>query len=115
RRRPRAGNEAMSRPTPLMPRLLDVRDLTVSFPTPDGLVEAVRGVSFGVERGKTLGIVGESGSGKSVATQTVAGLTRGATVSGSAIFEGRNLLSMPAAELRAIRGPGIGMIFQNPL
>ena len=96
-------------------RLLEVRDLTVSFHTSDGVVEAVRGVSFGVDRGKTLGIVGESGSGKSVATQTVAGLTRGARVSGKAIFEGRDLLTMPLAEIRAIRGPGIGMIFQNPL
>jgi oligopeptide/dipeptide ABC transporter ATP-binding protein len=95
--------------------LLDVRDLTVSFSTPDGIVEAVRGVSFQVNRGKTLGIVGESGSGKSVATQTVAGLTRGARVSGRAIFEGRDLLTLSAAELRAIRGPGIAMIFQNPL
>ena len=95
--------------------LLDVRDLSVSFPTPDGVVEAVRGVSFSVERGKTLGIVGESGSGKSVATQTVAGLTRGARIAGQAIFEGRDLLRMSAAELRAIRGPGVGMIFQNPL
>jgi oligopeptide/dipeptide ABC transporter ATP-binding protein len=95
--------------------LLNVRDLTVSFHTPDGIVEAVRGVSFNVERGKTLGIVGESGSGKSVATQTVAGLTRGARVSGQAIFEGRDLLTRSAAELRAIRGPGIAMIFQNPL
>ena len=96
-------------------RLLDVRDLSVSFHTSDGVVEAVRGVSFGVDRGKTLGIVGESGSGKSVATQTVAGLTRGARVSGRAFFEGRDLLTMPLAEIRAIRGPGIGMIFQNPL
>lgn len=95
--------------------LLDVRDLTVSFHTSDGIVEAVRGVSFQVDRGKTLGIVGESGSGKSVATQTVAGLTRGARISGRAIFEGRDLLTLSAAELRAIRGPGIAMIFQNPL
>ena len=95
--------------------LLEVRDLMVSFHTPDGIVEAVRGVSFQVDRGKTLGIVGESGSGKSVATQTLAGLTRGARVSGQAIFEGRDLLKLAAAELRAIRGPGIAMIFQNPL
>jgi len=95
--------------------LLAVRDLSVSFQTPDGVVEAVRGVSFNVERGKTLGIVGESGSGKSVATQTVAGLTRGARISGQAIFEGRDLLKMSPAELRALRGPGIAMIFQNPL
>jgi oligopeptide/dipeptide ABC transporter ATP-binding protein len=97
------------------PRLLEVRNLKVSFPTPDGVVEAVRGVSFGVDRGKTLGIVGESGSGKSVATQTMAGLTRGAAISGEAFFEGRNLLTMTASELRAIRGPGIAMVFQNPL
>lgn len=96
-------------------RLLDVRDLSVSFRTQDGVVEAVRGVSFSVERRKTLGIVGESGSGKSVATQAVAGLTRGASISGKAIFEGQDLLKMSAADLRAIRGPGLGMIFQNPL
>ena len=95
--------------------LLDVRDLSVSFQTPDGVVEAVRGISFTADRGKTLGIVGESGSGKSVATQTIAGLTRGARISGRALFEGRDLLEMSAADLRAIRGPGIGMIFQNPL
>src|SRR5262249_17245549 len=95
--------------------LLDVRDLTVSFRTPDGVVEAGRNVSFSVDRRKTLGIVGESGSGKSVATQTVAGLTRGARVSGRAFFDGRDLLSMPESELRALRGRGIAMIFQNPL
>jgi peptide/nickel transport system ATP-binding protein len=95
--------------------LLDVRNLTVSFRTPDGVVEAVRNVSFSVDRGKTLGIVGESGSGKSVATQTVAGLTRGARVSGQAFFDSRDLLSMPESELRALRGRGIAMIFQNPL
>jgi len=95
--------------------LLDVRDLTVSFRTPDGVVEAVQNVSFSVGRGKTLGIVGESGSGKSVATQTVAGLTRGARVSGQALFESRDLLRMSQSELRGLRGRGIAMIFQNPL
>jgi oligopeptide/dipeptide ABC transporter ATP-binding protein len=97
------------------PPLLLVRDLNVSFHTPDGVVEAVRGLSFTVDRGKTLGIVGESGSGKTVATQTIAGLTRGGRISGQALFEGRDLLKMSDSELRAIRGPGIGMIFQNPL
>jgi peptide/nickel transport system ATP-binding protein len=62
--------------------LLEVTDLHVSFRTADGIVQAVRGVSFQVERGQTLGIVGESGSGKSVSTQTIMGLTRGARVSG---------------------------------
>jgi len=94
--------------------LLDVRNLTVSFNTPDGLVEAVRGVSFTVEPGKTLAIVGESGSGKSVATQTMIGLTRGALISGSAHFEGRDLLTMAPDDLRTVRGAQIAMIFQNP-
>jgi oligopeptide/dipeptide ABC transporter ATP-binding protein len=95
--------------------LLDVQDLTVSFPTSDGLVQAVRGVSFAVEPGKTLGIVGESGSGKSVATQTVVGLTRGARISGRALFEDRDLLTASRAQLQAVRGQKIGMVFQDPL
>ena len=95
--------------------LLDVRDLHVSFPTDDGLVQAVRGVSFSVDPGKTLGIVGESGSGKSVSTQTIVGLTRGAQISGEAIFGGKDLLKMPRRELEAIRGRDIAMIFQDPL
>jgi oligopeptide/dipeptide ABC transporter ATP-binding protein len=95
--------------------LLDVRDLRVSFRTPDGILEAVRGISFSVDRGKVLGIVGESGSGKSVATQAMVGLVRGARVTGTAVFEGQNLLELPLEELRAIRGRGIAMIFQNPL
>jgi oligopeptide/dipeptide ABC transporter ATP-binding protein len=96
-------------------RLLEVEHLSVSFSTTDGLVEAVRDVSFGVERGQTLAIVGESGSGKSVSTQTIVGLTRGARVSGRALFEGRDLLTMDNAGLRAVRGAQIAMIFQNPL
>ena len=95
--------------------LLEVKDLHVSFPTDDGLVQAVRGVSFKVEPGETLGIVGESGSGKSVATQTIMGLTRGAEVSGQALFEGRDLLTMSRDDLVGIRGAKIGMIFQDPL
>jgi oligopeptide/dipeptide ABC transporter ATP-binding protein len=96
-------------------RLLEVQDLTVSFPTVDGIVQAVRGISFGVERGKTLGIVGESGSGKSVATQTIVGLTQGARISGRAFFEGRDLLTMGGDDLRSLRGAEIAMIFQDPL
>jgi len=95
--------------------LLDVQDLAVSFPTADGVVQAVRGVSFDVSPGKTLGIVGESGSGKSVATQTIVGLTQGARVSGHATFEGRDLLTMRREELRRVRGAEIALIFQDPL
>ena len=95
--------------------LLDVRNLSVSFGTADGVVQAVRGVSFQIERGKTLGIVGESGSGKSVATQTIVGLTQGALVSGEAVFEGRDLLTVDAEELRQVRGAEIALIFQDPL
>jgi oligopeptide/dipeptide ABC transporter ATP-binding protein len=95
--------------------LLEVDDLHVSFSTQDGVLRAVRGVSFTVEAGQTLGIVGESGSGKSVSTQTIIGLTRGARVSGSARFEGAELLQASEAELRRIRGVQIGMIFQDPL
>ena len=95
--------------------LLEVRDLKVAFPTADGLVQAVRGVSFTLERGRTLGIVGESGSGKSVSTQTLLGLTPGADVSGEALFEGRDLLKMDDKELRQLRGPKMAAIFQDPL
>ena len=95
--------------------LLEVRDLAVSFATADGDVQAVRGLSFGVSRGQTLGLVGESGSGKSVATQTIVGLTQGARISGRASFEGRDLLHMDAEELRRLRGAEIALIFQDPL
>jgi len=95
--------------------LLEVRDLHVTFDTADGAVQAVRGLSFDVEAGKTLAIVGESGSGKSVSTQTITGLTRGARISGEAVFDGLDLLSASAHELRRVRGAKIGMIFQDPL
>jgi len=95
--------------------LLEISDLHVSFRTADGIVQAVRGLSFSVDVGQTLGIVGESGSGKSVSTQTVVGLTRGAQVSGKALFEGHDLLTMSQRELQQVRGSKIGMIFQDPL
>jgi peptide/nickel transport system ATP-binding protein len=97
--------------------LLSVRDLTVHFETEDGIVKAVDGVSYDVYRGRALGIVGESGSGKSVSSLTVMGLTRqrNAHISGEVMFEGRDLLKASDAELRAIRGNDIAMIFQDPL
>ena len=95
--------------------LLEVQDLHVSFRTADGIVKAVRGISFAVDAGQTLGIVGESGSGKSVSTQTIMGITRGARVSGTALFEGKDLLTMPSQDLQQVRGAKVGMIFQDPL
>jgi len=95
--------------------LLEVTDLTVSFPTADGVVKAVRGVSFGVDAGQTLGIVGESGSGKTVLTQTLLGLTPGARISGRAVFHGTDLLRLTDNEMRNYRGARISVIFQDPL
>ncbi|GLX94626.1 ATP-binding cassette domain-containing protein [Herbidospora sp. NEAU-GS84] len=95
--------------------LLEVADLRVTFPTPDGDLRAVRGVSFEVRAGQTLGVVGESGSGKSVSVQALLGLVPGARVEGSALFDGEQLIGMPAERLRRIRGARIGMVFQDPL
>jgi oligopeptide/dipeptide ABC transporter ATP-binding protein len=95
--------------------LLEVRDLRVSFPTADGVVRAVRGVSFSVDAGQTIGIVGESGSGKTVLTQTLLGLTAGGRVSGQAIFDGTDLIGLDDEQLRRIRGAQIAVIFQDPL
>jgi oligopeptide/dipeptide ABC transporter ATP-binding protein len=95
--------------------LLTVDNLTVSFPTADGTVQAVRGLSLSVDTGKTLGVVGESGSGKSVSALTLLGLNPGADISGSAVFNGKELLTMSPQELRKIRGAEIAMIFQDPL
>src|SRR4051794_19122123 len=97
--------------------LLEVKDLRVHFKTEDGLVQAVDGVSYKVERGRALGIVGESGSGKSVSSLTVMVLTRAgnARISGEIHFVGKDLLAASDEEIRQIRGGDIAMIFQDPL
>ncbi|MFH8365442.1 ABC transporter ATP-binding protein [Streptomyces sp. NPDC018031] len=101
---------------------LEVRDLKVHFPTDDGLVKSVDGLSFSLERGKTLGIVGESGSGKSVTSLGIMGLHRvgqygrgKARLSGEIWFDGKELLSADPDEVRRLRGREMAMIFQDPL
>ena len=97
--------------------LLEVRDLRTSFKTDDGIVQAVDGVSFTVDRNQTLGIVGESGCGKSVTSLTIMGLNnpRNATSSGQALFDGEDLLAASPDRLRELRGQRIAMIFQDPM
>ena len=97
--------------------LLDVKDLRVHFPTEDGIVKAVDGISFTIQPGETLGVVGESGSGKSVSFLTIMGLvtSRQATITGQVLYRGQDMLSMPIDELRTIRGASMSMIFQDPM
>jgi peptide/nickel transport system ATP-binding protein len=97
--------------------LLEVTDLTTRFRTDDGIVKAVSGVNFSLDRGQTLGVVGESGSGKSVTFLTLMGLVdrRHAQVSGSVLFDGQEILGASGSRLQKIRGQRIGMIFQDPM
>src|SRR6059036_2827452 len=97
--------------------LLEVNDLKTYFRTDDGVVRAVDGVSFSVDKGQTLGIVGESGSGKSVTCLTIMGLNpkRSAMSSGTALWKGEDLLTASPRRLREIRGNEIAMIFQDPM
>lgn len=98
-------------------KILDVKDLTISFKTDNGLVQAVRGVSFDLEKGETLCIVGESGSGKSVTSKAIMGILANNAIveNGSIMYEGENLLEVSEEEFHKIRGHKIGMIFQDPL
>ena len=97
--------------------LLEVKNLKTYFATGDGVVKAVDGVNFSIEKGQTLGIVGESGSGKSVTCLTIMGLNpkRRTTSTGEALFNGEDLLKASSSRLREIRGNDIAMIFQDPM
>ncbi len=96
--------------------LLTIDNLSVAFSTKRGYASAVRGLSFDVRPGESMAIVGESGSGKSVSALALLGLLpRSAQVTGSAIFEGEELIGMPADQMRSIRGERISMIFQDPM
>src|SRR3954454_642855 len=97
--------------------LLEVNDLKTYFRTDDGVVRAVDGVSFSVDKGQTLGIVGEFGSGKSVTCLTIMGLNPAAKTitTGKALFKGENLIGMASRRLRSIRGNDIAFIFQDPM
>jgi peptide/nickel transport system ATP-binding protein len=101
----------------MLEALLTVEDLQVRFRTARGLVHAVNGISFEIRPGETLGIVGESGCGKSVTSLALLGILarNGRVTGGRAMFGGRDLLQLDDAELRAIRGREIGMIFQDPM
>lgn len=97
--------------------LLEVRDLRIRFNSRQSTVEAVKGISFSLERGKTLAIVGESGSGKSVTSMALTRLLPPAprcAVEGEALFDGVNLLGLSERELRKIRGKRIAYVFQEP-
>ncbi|HEX2038607.1 MAG TPA: ABC transporter ATP-binding protein [Acidimicrobiales bacterium] len=96
--------------------VLEVADLTVEFSTPDGVVQAVRGVTFDVEPGEVLAVVGESGSGKSVTALAIMGLLpRTARIDGTVRYKGRSLLGLKDKELVDVRGKEIAMIFQDPM
>jgi oligopeptide/dipeptide ABC transporter ATP-binding protein len=96
--------------------ILQIRDLRVSFDTPDGVVEAVKGATFDIGRGEVVGVVGESGSGKSQMFMAAIGLLAGnGRASGSVLFKGQELIGAPAKFLRSVRGSQIGVIFQDPL
>ena len=101
-----------------MAPLLDVRDLHTEFRTGAGIVRAVDGVSYTVEQGETVAIVGESGSGKSVGALSILRLIPdppGRITRGQVLFLGRNLMSLPDAQMREVRGGDIGMVFQEPM
>jgi peptide/nickel transport system ATP-binding protein len=117
--REEAGRLAGSEPTEIYTptSFLEVRDLKIHFPTDDGLVKSVDGLSFKLERGRTLGIVGESGSGKSVTSLGILGLhnKRNSKVSGEIWLDGTELVGAAPEQVRRLRGRNMAMIFQDPL
>src|SRR6201982_2150532 len=100
-----------------MQHLLEVRNLQTHFKTRAGLVRAVDGVSFNVEKGELLGLVGESGCGKSITALSIMRLVAppGKIVAGEILFDGRDLLKLSNAEMRNVRGNDVAMIFQDPM
>ena len=107
-----AGSTSKSTP------LLQVRNLRTSFNTPDGKITAVAGVTFDIHHGETLGLVGESGCGKSVTALSIMQLVPnppGVIEQGEVMFDGTDLLKLSNKEMQAVRGSGIGMIFQEPM
>src|SRR4029450_11765236 len=98
--------------------VLTIKALAVRFTTADGIVKAVDGCSYDVYPGETLGIVGESGSGKSVSTMSILGLipvSPGRIRSGTAVFQGEDLLKLSRKELRRVRGNRMAIVFQDPM
>src|SRR4051812_42518548 len=98
--------------------IIQVRNLSVEFRTDDGIIHAVKNISFDVPRGKTVGLVGESGSGKSVTSLAIMRLIPnppGRVTSGQILLNGKDLLGISEAEMRKVRGNEISMIFQEPM
>ena len=98
-------------------KILEIKDLAISFFNKSGEIQAVRGISYVLKRGEVLGIVGESGSGKSVSSHAILRLTpdNGVVKSGSILFEGQDILKMSKSEIQKLRGDRISMIFQDPM
>ena len=98
-------------------KILEVKDLAISFKTQYGILKAIRGVSFDLQKGETLAIVGESGSGKSVTSRAIMGLLAGNAIyeGGSIMYQGRDLMQLPEELFHNIRGTKISMIFQDPM
>ncbi|MCX5376084.1 ABC transporter ATP-binding protein [Streptomyces sp. NBC_00091] len=114
----KTSNVPAPRSAPEGTPLLEVRDLHVEFHTRDGVAKAVNGVSYSVDAGETLAVLGESGSGKSVTAQAIMGILDmppGKIPSGEILFQGQDLLKLPAEEFRKVRGQKIAMIFQDAL
>ncbi|HHX76349.1 MAG TPA: ABC transporter ATP-binding protein [Acholeplasmataceae bacterium] len=98
-------------------KIIEVKDLAISFKTQYGILQAIRGVSFDLHKGETLAIVGESGSGKSVTSRAIMGLLAGNAIyeGGSIMYQGRDLTQLPEELFHEIRGSKISMIFQDPM